>query len=200
MTKEEKLLLFKDLSARLPFGVYVQITYGNAARTRYVFTDKVEKIKFLSNDDNVAVVETQEGYKRYIEYVKPYLRPLEKMTKEEFAELSSIMEYNTNEKPAIEAFCYAMIVGKMPDKKYASLIDFYNSHYFDYRGLIVNGLAYQAPDSLYNETPIQGFQLTPEQIKAIKDGMYDENGWMNIGDGLKMDREGHIAGGIKFKI
>ena len=198
MTKEEKLLVFKDLSARLPFGVYVQITYGNAARTRYVFTDKVEKIKFLSNDDNVAVVETQEGHKRYIEYVKPYLRPLEKMTKEEFAELSSIMEYNTNENPAIEAFCYAMIVGKMPDKKYASLIDFYNSHYFDYRGLIPNGLAYQAPDSLYNETPIQGFQLTPEQIKTIKDGLYDENGWMDIGNGLKMDREGHIAGGLKI--
>lgn len=41
--------------------------------------------------------------------------------------------------------------------------------------------------------------LSPEQIKAIEEGMYDENGWKNIGGGLKMDRNGYIAGGLRLK-
>jgi len=41
------------------------------------------------------------------------------------------------------------------------------------------------------------FELTPEQIKEMEDSMYDENGWMNLGGGLKKDKQGRIAGGLK---
>lgn len=60
------------------------------------------------------------------------------------------------------------------------------------------------------DTPIHGISqfyipdgqpvyISPEQIKAMEDRMYNENGWKNIGNGLKMDRNGNIAGGLKLK-
>lgn len=33
----------------------------------------------------------------------------------------------------------------------------------------------------------------------INEGMYNEDGWMELHDGIKMDRQGHIAGGLKLK-
>jgi len=39
--------------------------------------------------------------------------------------------------------------------------------------------------------------LSPGKMEEIEDAMYDENGWKNIGNGLKMDRHGNIAGGLK---
>lgn len=42
-------------------------------------------------------------------------------------------------------------------------------------------------------------EISPELIKRIEDGMYNEDGWKDIGDGMKMDRDGHIIGGLKLK-
>ena len=59
---------------------------------------------------------------------KPYLRPMSSMTKEEKEELFQLMGGGTDVKR----------------------IDFYISHYFDYRGLIEKGLALEAPEGMYN--------------------------------------------------
>ena len=64
---------------------------------------------------------------------KPYLRPMSSITKKEIEVLEDIRDYaHTNEN-------YAII-----------LIDFYNSHHLDYRGLIPLGLALVAPKDMYN--------------------------------------------------
>lgn len=35
--------------------------------------------------------------------------------------------------------------------------------------------------------------------EEFAEGMRDKDGWIDLGRGLKMDREGHIAGGLKIK-
>ena len=49
---------------------------------------------------------------------------------------------------------------------------------------------------------LNSFKPQTEQFSFsgdINEGMYDENGWMELHDGIKMDRQGHIAGGLKLK-
>jgi len=62
-----------------------------------------------------------------VEKCKPYLRPMSSITEEEKNDLFQLMGRGTD----IER------------------IDFYISHYFDYRGLIPMGLALEAPEDMY---------------------------------------------------
>jgi hypothetical protein len=41
-------------------------------------------------------------------------------------------------------------------------------------------------------------KLTPEEIERFNEAQY-VNGWKDLGNGLKMDRNGRIAGGLKLK-
>lgn len=52
-----------------------------------------------------------------------------------------------------------------------------------------------------NTSPIKNAErvvMTPEQMKAFEESQY-KNGWKDIGWGLKRDRNGNIAGGLKRK-
>lgn len=49
---------------------------------------------------------------------------------------------------------------------------------------------------------LNSFKPQTEQFSFsgdINEGMYDEDDWMELHDGIKMDRQGHIAGGLKLK-
>ena len=59
----------------------------------------------------------------------PYLRPMSSMTEEE------VNEYNI-----------AIDKDIAPER----IVDWYNLHHFDYRGLIEKGLALEAPKDMYN--------------------------------------------------
>ena len=37
-----------------------------------------------------------------------------------------------------------------------------------------------------------------EELQISSDCLFNKDGWMDIGDGLKMDRNGNIAGGLKL--
>lgn len=119
MSNEEKQLLLIDLCARLPYRVIV----------RYKSSDTKEAFNQILDYTMANMVE-------YIPHIggieiKPYLRPLSSMTKEEEE------EYNN---------CY-----QSDDTTTAmKLIDFYNTYHFDYRGLIPMGLALEAPEGMYN--------------------------------------------------
>ena len=83
MTQEEKMLLIKDLSARLPYAVTVEHTSGFRG-TLYNITvhhmyddndnihDAICYTDFFGDEDSI-----------YIEYFKPYLFPLSSMTEEQ---------------------------------------------------------------------------------------------------------------------
>ena len=111
MTQEDKELLLKDLCARLPYGVTVVLD------EKFGFNKGIRKL----------VKELLDLY--CVECMKPYLRPMSSMTREEE------IEYDAT---------FATI--KLADGHYDSTMtyksfDFLNAHHFDYRGLIEKGLA-----------------------------------------------------------
>lgn len=123
MIQEDKDLLFKDLCARLPYGVKC-----NA---------------FLKEIDGSlkSIFGTFKGYNGWatvgnnlvdIETVRPYLRSMSSMTEEQRQELESLMEVTTV--PA-----WGEILS--PTTEY---YDWLNKNHFDYRGLIEKGLAIDA--------------------------------------------------------
>ena len=127
MTQEEKQLLLKDLCGRLPYGVNIRVYYEEMAGSGYF-------------DETVWVVDNDEPFHvndRYIENIKPYLRPMSSMTEEERTKIAVLSKFNGLTKSADFAECSSVVV------------DYCNSRHLDYRGLIPMGLAIEAPEGMY---------------------------------------------------
>ena len=123
MTQEIKELLLKDLCARLSYDVIVDYAH-NAFDVRKGYYMKHESKCILSCyllDVFISPRQNEEG-----EYIKPYLFPLSSMTEEEKLMYEGLMIGTDN-------------ISYMLD-----VIDWLNSHHFDYRGLIEKGLAIDA--------------------------------------------------------
>jgi hypothetical protein len=116
MTQEEKQLLLKDLCARFPYGV--KVWYPNGTGVISTVKGIVDDVCYFNKNpihDNFCHIET----------VKPYLRSMSDMTKEE------------------RALYFAI------DEASVTCVDWLNAHHFDYRGLIPMGLALEAPEEMY---------------------------------------------------
>jgi hypothetical protein len=141
MTQEEKQLLLTDLCARLPYGIIVHTWYNECIDIKCIGIDLYTNAINLDipNDDDAKV---------YIDNVKPYLRPMSSMTEEEYYEFRKISglrkdgEYFSNHLPE---WGNSIIT----ERVMVRTIDWLNSHYFDYRGLIPMGLALEAPEDMY---------------------------------------------------
>ena len=149
MTQEEKkLLLLKDLSARLPYGV--EVNYKEYAYD--IRHWKIDSLHSPAYSESGILIDTDyEGWITFTEYkgcgmstgsrplhlgkVLPYLRPISSMTEEEKQMMDNLWKDNNK------------LVFADPNKvrRYRfydiSVVDFLNSHHFDYRGLIEKGLA-----------------------------------------------------------
>ena len=126
MTQEEKELLLKDLCARLPY--MVKITWDGKHQltvTPHIYC----AIASESNTDSLP---------------KLLLRSMTSITKEEREYIEDRCAFTTIG-PIGGKFCLAM-----PVIAAEWLIDFYNSHHLDWRGLIEKGLALEAPEGMYN--------------------------------------------------
>ena len=125
MTNNEKELLLKDLSARLPDKVKVK---SSRRTTVTVLTTDIINDFYLGCD------------------VKPYLRPLSSMTKEERDELKEMcadyLDELENAKTVVDKW-------KLDAKTSYLKSAFYNSHHLDWNGLIEKGLALKAPENMY---------------------------------------------------
>ena len=134
MRQEDKELLLKDLCARLPYGVKIQVPYEDGSG---YFDETVWEV----NNEGPFYVN---GWGIEYEYVKPYLFPLSSMTDEEQEELKQ--EHSKDDMLYIE--CLERTVkgdNSMRGKvitHYA--MDWCNKNHFDYRGLIEKGLAIDA--------------------------------------------------------
>lgn len=117
MTQEYKELLLKDLCARLPYGVKIELTWWVMDEGTYINAtlepDHIEQL--LNNEDRITEI-------------KPYLFPLSSMTEEQKKEYQYITER------------------WMYDASYSisDSIDWLNKNHFDYRGLIPVGLSIDA--------------------------------------------------------
>lgn len=139
MTQEEKELLLKDLSARLPYKTRVKYTFAFSG---------VACINEYSDEGTLSYDKLQDfslpnvGYEnRRVVYILPYLRPMSSMSEEErekFRVVGGVMSYNPQHNSwAISAFA-------------PEAYDWLNSHHFDYRDLISKGLALPATEGMYS--------------------------------------------------
>ena len=127
MTNEDKLLLLKDISARLPYKVIVERTYI-PENNGYTCELSSYTLDFVTNDKWD---------------IKPYLRPMSSMTKKERQFLLKFGTVGMDENDKVfDVYPFGM-------EKTMPVIDFLNAHHFDYRGLIEMGLALEAPDDMY---------------------------------------------------
>lgn len=120
MTKEEKNLLLKDLCARLPYGVYVQV---------------VDRVGFIHIWElEPEVIQKMWSYKN----IKPYLRPMSSMTEEEREFLNRMALENNlkciEEEDPQKVFLLRV---KLDVEELAYLYE----HHYDVFGLIPAGLA-----------------------------------------------------------
>ena len=129
MTQEDKELLLKDLCARLPYGVKIQVPYE--AGSGY-FDETVWEV---NNDGPFHV----NGWGIEYEYVKPYLFPLSSMTEKQEREYNMLRDFVYT-----HHYEYEDIVEDMKLCDNWGSIDYLNAHHFDYRGLIEKRLAIDA--------------------------------------------------------
>ena len=113
MTQEDKDLLLKDLSARLPYGVIM--TNIELCETHYPLTcEDLHDAMYEEDWDDV-----------------PYLRPMSSMTEDEEKEYYELY------------YDAPQFKNGWRDRRYLDglHVDWLNAHHFDYRGLIEKGLA-----------------------------------------------------------
>lgn len=148
MKKENKDLLLRDLCARLPYGVKVQIIKNYQLGTYTLYPSDIDSFKHNFQD------------------IKPYLRPMSSMTEKEKEDLlnyvvgkkgvkyfqvltdGSIDSMDAKVQDAGRLSLHWVNFDKDTTSRYT---DWLNAHHFDYRGLIEKGLALEAPKNMYNE-------------------------------------------------
>ena len=122
MTQEDKELLWKDLSARLPYGV---VCHYDTIVPMVGKVKSYDKLNAISKFDNKPCFQF-EGNRDIFDFdnIKPYLFPLSSMTEEQ--------------KNAID------LIASSSSMVLSDVVDFYNKYHFDYRGLIEKSLAIDA--------------------------------------------------------
>ena len=146
MEKDLKDILLKDLCARLPYGVKVQIDLQSNIYPP--ISCKVCNIEFTENEGAFIGVETSpDTYNEFREFLcKPYLFPLSSMTKEQWKELRNLIyEDFTLDEEFNEGICYKTYgdilvwLDEKPINECYFIFDYFNKNHFDYRGLIDKG-------------------------------------------------------------
>ena len=133
MTQEDKELLFKDLCARLPYGIKFLRESWN-----YETDQELSVIKVLEDIDKDGYINNTKVYK--VEDIKPYLFPISSMTEEQEKEYDILRD-------SVSTYHYEFGDVMVDDTKLCDnwkSIDYLNAHHFDYRGLIEKGLAIDA--------------------------------------------------------
>lgn len=147
MKQEDRKLLLHDLSARLSYGVRVD------------YNGHEHILDSIKADGTVHVINVIDNVCDILE-VKPYLRPMNSMTEEEskqfldYIGLDSDIDSVEGLDPEFDSFgdgyIHVIELGNINLDMPYKAVDWLNSHHFDYRGLIPEGLALPAPEDMYN--------------------------------------------------
>lgn len=134
MTEEDKKLLLKDLSARLPYGVKIHSTEYSG----------VWNIFSINPNGEVYVIDyINSPLPSYYETCKPYLFPMSSITEEQEEELKNIYYRFNGMFQYTERIFDRIPFSKMKYFPY-QVEEFFNKNHIDYRGLIPMGLAKDA--------------------------------------------------------
>ena len=137
MTQEDKDLLFKDLCARLPYGVKIdKVLYGATT----LHERDIES--FRNGFDDILI---------------PYLRPMSSMTEEEMDRLFDILHIDKDGKDDdwikindVYGIKFFFPTGKWIENV-AEAYDYLYSIHIDFRGLIHKGLAIAMTEEIKQE-------------------------------------------------
>mgnify|MGYP003288643417 CR=1 FL=1 len=135
MTQEHKDLLLKDLCARLPYGVKLQISSWDDANMEYV--DKADTLYSISSDNYVRTSSEDQDF--YIDKVKPYLFPISSMTEKQKNEY----DYWKHMIPVCH-YEYGDVVEEVELFDSPESFEYLIENKFDCFGLIPKGLAIDA--------------------------------------------------------
>ena len=138
MTKEQKDLLIKDLSARLPYGVKFLRESWN-----YELDQEMSVIEVLEDIDKDGYINNTKVYN--VEDIKPYLFPLSSMTEEQWnnAPRVNLTEFTFE---SLKCGCFTL-ASYTCENDLCDLVEFINwliENHFDINGLIPRGLANDA--------------------------------------------------------
>jgi len=123
MTREQKELLLKDLCARIPYKTKINVDDIGLF---------IPRLKYI---DGITCHFYECAWTKFIDEIKPYLRPMSSMSDEEREEEGKLWDIVTTTRNDLH-YLYT---------------DFLVSHHLDYRGLIPMGLALEAPEDMYND-------------------------------------------------
>ena len=151
MTQENKKLLFKDLCARLPYGVKVYVkNWSKLDRKYYEGVYTLESAHPSLNNMHASSerfwVEVLVGYDDY--EIKPYLFPLSSMTEEQKYEF--YLRFIVKDCDCVfDYFKFCLDNGNwhklLTSLDYIeAIIDWFHKNHIDYRGLIPKDLAIDA--------------------------------------------------------
>lgn len=133
MRQKDKELLLKDICARLPYGVkFASFSQSMKNHSEPVTLRQI----YYHNECDANNIEGDNDISTIIEFVKPYLRPMLSMTNEELNEYRSYCRFHLIRETSIYEDTWKSF-------------DYLNAHHFDYRGLIEDGLALEAPEGMY---------------------------------------------------
>lgn len=127
MKQEYKELLLKYISTVMPYGIFCDIGLEYPLPPQRMFIDKLDGVLFDFYEDG-------KNYQVYLSEIKPYLRSMSSMTEEEKKEYELLANH-----------CMVTSIGFVHLES-ISLIDWLNSHHFDYRALIDRGLAIEVTE------------------------------------------------------
>ena len=153
MNEQDKQLLLKDLCARLPYGVKFLRESWN-----YEWDQELSVIEVLEDIDKDGYINNTVNN---VEDIKPYLRSMSSMTKEEATTLATLWGFEDFTSVSVTDDCVLVFFEAEFGSEHAEIMfseivasvevfDYLNSIYADYRCLIEKGLALPAPEGMYN--------------------------------------------------
>lgn len=125
MIQEDKELLLKDLSARLPYRVKINVDDTGLF---------IPRLKYI---DGITCHFYECAWTKFIDEIKPYLRPMSSMTE-------------------VEKETYQMFFNEdgLLNTSLDTYLDWLLEGQFDFRGLIPRGLALEAPEDMYKNQKV----------------------------------------------
>lgn len=144
MTNEEKQLLVVDLCARIPYKPKINVDDIGLF---------IPRLKYING---ITCHFYECAWTKFIDEIKPYLRSLSNMTDEEDEWLNDRINFSRDDEVYRIRQKWGIVLqeiytnsSKYVFSNFTEILDWLNTHQFDYRGLIPMGLALEASEEMY---------------------------------------------------